>query len=620
MRKPVTEYEMNILNHLRKNFTIDNDSYNTLINELSKEEKSIELLLIEKEILDESGIQKIVFSNVKSKKIEDVLLKTGRINRTDLFKLLQLHGVMPTDIGKALMNSGAINSKDVARATAELIGCEFVDFSKFEPPVELLQKYSIGLMQKYNFLIIRESDDELHVAYHDVNDIKFVEFLEKTLGKKVVLVLGAKDDIDRTIDLFLETGIEEEIVFHELREFLRTDASDEDVARRSPIVKLVDNILVKAIRKKASDIHFEVYEDIIKIKFRIDGVLFEVLQLNERYKDILLTRLKIISELDIAEKRKPQDGRFRHEIDGRNVDFRVSILPSIYGETAVLRILDKSAQGLELERLGFDAADLKKFRKSINRPYGMVLVSGPTGSGKTTTLYSALREVNRPEDKIITVEDPVEYELPDIIQVNVNERKGLTFASGLRSIVRQDPDIVMVGEIRDKETALIAVNAALTGHLVFSTIHANNTVDTISRLQHMGVETFQFVSSVNMIVAQRLVRVICKNCKTQDSDSFYRYRDLMDDAEKYENEIFYIGKGCRFCHNTGYSGRIGIYEILMTTSKLKTMMLSGKSPLEMKKQAQSEGMISLRNAAWTKGIQGITSIPEINRTTFEESF
>jgi type IV pilus assembly protein PilB len=393
---------------------------------------------------------------------------------------------------------------------------------------------------------------------------------------------------------------------------------EESLKNAGPVVKMIDALLLKAILKKASDVHFEAYEDVMKIKYRIDGVLFEVLKINSEFSNMITSRIKIISNLDIAEKRKPQDGRFTLSFENREVDFRVSILPSIHGETVVLRILDKTAVGLDVRKLGFEDYDLKKFLKNIKKPYGMILVAGPTGSGKTTTLYSAINEINKPEDKLITIEDPVEFQFDDIVQVAVNEKQGLSFASGLRSVVRQDPDKIMIGEIRDIETAEIAVNAALTGHLVLSSIHANNVFDCISRLVNMGVDIYQVVSSFNLIVSQRLVRKICEKCKIEDIESKKKLKELVDDWQEHEDKVFYKGRGCRFCHKTGYRGRVAIYEVLPMSSRVKEMLLVNSNSVEVRRAAVEEGMHSLRGASWIKVCQGVTTIDEMNRVTFED--
>jgi type II secretory ATPase GspE/PulE/Tfp pilus assembly ATPase PilB-like protein len=390
----------------------------------------------------------------------------------------------------------------------------------------------------------------------------------------------------------------------------------------SPIVRLVDSLVLGAIDRRASDIHIETKDREVLAKYRIDGVLYPALEpLDKRHHDTIISRLKVMSELDIAEKRVPQDGRFRLRVKGRTIDFRVSIMPSIHGEDAVIRILDKEQlhaafRSLRLDVLGFSEADLRKLRKYITEPYGMVLVTGPTGSGKTTTLYAALSEIASPEDKIITIEDPVEYQIPGIVQVPVNEKKGLTFARGLRSILRHDPDKIMVGEVRDPETAQIAVQSALTGHLVFTTVHANNVFDVIGRFIHMGVEPYNFVSSLNCVMAQRLVRVLCASCKrkAQPADALLRESGL--DPDLYHDQAFYETVGCEECGGTGYHGRTAVAELLDMSDRIRQMIMERRPAGEMKQAAREEGMTFLRDSALEKVFAGVTTLREINKVTF----
>ncbi|MBI3039907.1 type II/IV secretion system protein, partial [bacterium] len=439
--------------------------------------------------------------------------------------------------------------------------------------------------------------------------------------------------IQRLISLMVETSLDSKVVFSDLEGIAPLEVVQDQESETlsaapgsvpseiedAPVVHLVDSIILKAVRKRASDIHFEVYESQLKVKYRIDGVLFEVLSnVEPRARNAMISRIKIMSQLDIAEKRVPQDGRFKLKIDERFIDFRVSILPSIFGETAVLRILDKSALGLDIVKIGLEGNDLVIFQRNIKKPYGMILVAGPTGSGKTTTLYSAIKFVHTPSDKFITIEDPVEYQLPDIVQIAVNDKKGLNFSSGLRSIVRQDPNKIMVGEIRDPETASIAINAALTGHLVLSSIHANNVMDAISRLINMRIDPYEFVSSFNIIMSQRLIRRICNSCKIDDNTITEEAKRLSQDFEDYSQIHFLRGAGCRYCHQTGYQGRTGIFEVLDLTPKIKQMVLSKQSPLMIRRTAIEQGMVPLRKAAWGKVERGETTFEEMNRVTFEE--
>jgi type II secretory ATPase GspE/PulE/Tfp pilus assembly ATPase PilB-like protein len=400
------------------------------------------------------------------------------------------------------------------------------------------------------------------------------------------------------------------------------DASLRTLPSDSPVVRLVDSLILGAIDRRASDVHIETKDREVLAKYRIDGVLYPALEpLDKRHHETIISRIKVMSELDIAEKRVPQDGRFRLRVKGRTIDFRVSIMPSIHGEDAVIRILDKESlnaafRNLRLDVLGFGEADLRKFRKYITEPYGMVVVTGPTGSGKTTTLYAALSEIATPEDKIITIEDPVEYQIGLITQVPVNEKKGLTFARGLRSILRHDPDKIMVGEVRDPETAQIAVQSALTGHLVFTTVHANNVFDVIGRFIAMGVEPYNFVSALNCVMAQRLVRVLCARCKRVTPPPPTLLRESGLDPDVYHDQVFYDAPGCDECGGTGFLGRTAVDELLDMTDRIRQMILERRPTGEIKQAAREEGMTFLRDSALEKVFAGITTLREINKVTF----
>jgi type IV pilus assembly protein PilB len=392
----------------------------------------------------------------------------------------------------------------------------------------------------------------------------------------------------------------------------------------SPVIKLVDSTIFTAIQRRASDIHIETQDDAVHVKYRIDGVLQAAMRpIAKQFHSPIISRIKVMAELDIAEKRVPQDGRFKLRMSGKTIDFRVSIMPSVHGEDAVIRILDKESLSeqfteLRLDILGFPEAELKRFRKYIAEPYGMVLVTGPTGSGKTTTLYAALSEIKSSEDKIVTIEDPVEYQLVGITQIPINEKKGLTFARGLRSILRHDPDKIMVGEIRDNETAQIAINSALTGHLVFTTVHANNVLDVLGRFLNMGVEAYQFVSALNCVLAQRLVRVICTHCKRPAKVSRALLEESGLDPVLEHSHRFYEGVGCIECNGTGYKGRQAICELLDLSDRIREMILEKRPTSEIKKAAREEGMRFLRESAVERVFEGITTLREINKVTFVE--
>jgi type IV pilus assembly protein PilB len=393
----------------------------------------------------------------------------------------------------------------------------------------------------------------------------------------------------------------------------------------SPIIRLVDTMIFTALQRRASDIHIETADDSVAIKYRIDGVLQQAMPpIAKDHHSTIISRIKVMSELDIAERRVPQDGRFRVKYNGRLIDFRVSIMPTVHGENAVLRVLDKESmsekfRNLNLDVVGFQEDDLRRFRRYIAEPYGMVLVTGPTGSGKTTSLYAALNEIKSDEDKIITIEDPVEYQIRGITQIPVNEKKGLTFARGLRSILRHDPDKILVGEIRDTETAQIAINSALTGHLVFTTVHANNVVDVLGRFLNMGVEPYNFVSALNCILAQRLVRLICDSCKKPVVHSREVLEDSGLDYAEWSKITFYEGEGCIECGGTGYKGRTAIHELLDLTDRIREMILEKKPTSEVRRAAQQDGMRFLRECALLKVRAGITTLKEINKVTFIET-
>src|SRR6266498_4855886 len=499
---------------------------------------------------------------------------------------------------------------------------------------EILNELPIELMLRYQFVPLRRDGKRLHVAIADPTDLQRLDELSSALQTRIVpyvttaeaieLILRRGDATQRVlreaasdfrISLIKETENGEEVLD------LDRLATDADM---SPIVKLVDTIIFNALESRASDIHIETGDSAVSVKFRIDGALYEKVDpIDLVYHNRLISRIKIMSELDIAERRVPQDGRFRVRYKGRNVDFRISIMPTGYGEDAVIRILDKEQineefRNLRLDVIGFSEEDLTKFRQYIAEPYGMVLVTGPTGSGKTTTLYAALNEIRNTEDKIVTIEDPIEYQLKGITQIPINEKKGLTFARGLRSILRHDPDKIMVGEIRDSETAQIAINSALTGHLVFTTVHANNVLDVLGRFLNMGVEAYQFVSALNCVLAQRLVRNICHHCKRPVKVSRALLEESGLDLQLEQTHIFYEGIGCIECGGTGYKGRTAICELLDLSDHIREMILAKRNTSEIKKAAREEGMRFLRESAVERVMEGTTTLREINKVTFVE--
>ncbi|HQZ96640.1 MAG TPA: GspE/PulE family protein [Pyrinomonadaceae bacterium] len=506
-----------------------------------------------------------------------------------------------------------------------------------ESPVDVdeLAKLPVELMLRNQFVPLRRDGNNMHVAMADPTNLERLDELENVLNVRIVPHVATAG----AIDVVLRKGDSTQRVLQEAASGFKmsllkeTENGDEvlDLDRlasdteMSPIIKLVDTILYNAMESRSSDIHIEAGDRDVRVKFRIDGALYQKVDpIDISFHQTLISRIKVMSELDIAERRIPQDGRFRVRYKGRTVDFRVSILPSAYGENCVIRILDKEQiseefKNLSLDVVGFDPDDIARFRLYIKEPYGMVLVTGPTGSGKTTTLYGALNEIRAEEDKIITIEDPVEYQLQGIMQIPVNEKKGLTFARGLRSILRHDPDKVMVGEIRDEETAQIAIQSALTGHLVFTTVHANNVIDVIGRFINMGVEPYNFVSALNCVLAQRLVRMLCPVCKkAYDPTDEELSESGMHRNKLPAGQVFYRAVGCDACNHTGYRGRTAIHELLDMSDPIREMIIERRPGSEIRRQAEKEGLKSLRESAVKKVYLGLTTLHEINRVTFVE--
>ena len=521
---------------------------------------------------------------------------------------------------------------DRARKLAERYRLEFIDMDDFRIDQELFRSIPADLMLRYGFVPYRREGKALVIVVSDPTDLPMIDELSVILGMPVKRTVGAPS----AIQSILKKSESSQRVLEEATEgfqlqVLKDDESAEEsltverlTSDISPIIKLVDSTIYTAIQRRASDIHIETGDDAVHVKYRIDGVLQPAMRpIAKQFHSSIISRIKVMAELDIAEKRVPQDGRFKVRMPGKTIDFRVSVMPSVHGEDAVIRILDKESISeqfteLKLDILGFPGDELKRFRKYIREPYGMVLVTGPTGSGKTTTLYAALSEIRSVEDKIITIEDPVEYQLAGITQIPINEKKGLTFARGLRSILRHDPDKIMVGEIRDPETAQIAIQSALTGHLVFTTVHANNVVDVLGRFLNMGVEPYQFVSALNCVMAQRLVRLICSHCKRQVSVERRALEESGMDPGLAETARFYEGAGCIECGGTGFKGRTAICELLDLSDHIREMILERRPTSEVKKVAHEEGMRFLRESAVEKVLLGQSTLREINKVTFVE--
>ncbi|TEU05831.1 MAG: type II/IV secretion system protein [Candidatus Aminicenantes bacterium] len=526
-----------------------------------------------------------------------------------------------------------ISEEEKTKQLAKRYNVPYIDLSSSPIDRELVQSFPADFLHRSNFIPFEKNENTVKIAIADPSDIATIDAIESHLGMEVEVYATIKRAIhealrksetaqqvlrDATEGFIMqvvekESGEEEEIISVET-------LADKD----GSIIKLVNSVIFTAVQKRASDIHLESREEGMIVKYRVDGVLSEAMEpVDKKFQSSIISRIKVMSDLDIAERRVPQDGRFRLKIKDKTIDFRISIMPSIYGENAVIRILDKemiteAISELRLDLLGFSDEVLENFNRYITQPYGMVLVTGPTGSGKTTTLYAALTEILSIEDKIITIEDPVEYQIEGITQIPVNEKKGLTFARGLRSILRHDPDKIMVGEIRDPETAQIAIQSALTGHLVFTTVHANNVFDVVGRFLHMKVDPYSFISALNCILAQRLVRVLCSKCKAPVK---YNSKKLVESGlnpQKYRGRVFYEARGCSECYDTGYKGRTAIAELLQLSDEIREMILARKPLSEVKKRAKDEKMVFLREVGMDKVLEGITSLKELNKVTFVE--
>jgi type II secretory ATPase GspE/PulE/Tfp pilus assembly ATPase PilB-like protein len=517
-----------------------------------------------------------------------------------------------------------------ARRVADRLGLELVDLRQFRVNTELFRRIPFDVMLRYGFLPQEQLDGRLAVVMADPGDVQKLDEIELLLGQPVEVRVGLPGQIAE----ILQKSESSQRVLDEATEDFRLQLVQEDeegeevlsidriTADTSPIIKLVDSTIFNAIQRRASDIHIEALDTEVMIKYRIDGALYHAMEpIDKRHHQTIISRIKVMAELDIAEKRVPQDGRFKLRVRDRTIDFRVSVMPSVHGEDCVIRILDKESmsrefKSLRLDILGIDDEMVGRLRKFIHEPYGMVLVTGPTGSGKTTTLYACLAEIQSAEDKILTIEDPVEYQLRGIVQIPVNEKKGLTFARGLRSILRHDPDKIMVGEIRDEETAQIAIQSALTGHLVFTTVHANNVFDVLGRFLNMKVDLYNFVSALNCVLAQRLVRRICGHCKVAVRASRQLLVESGLDSAVYGDFTFHEGTGCIECNGTGFYGRTAVSELLDLSDHIRELIIERRPASEIKRAAMEEGMVFLRESALQKAMQGVTTLREINKVTF----
>jgi len=565
-------------------------------------------------------------------KLGEMLVQAKIITPEQLKEALEIQRREGGRLGQHLMKLGYVTEEQITQILSRQYGVPSVNLSKLEIDPEITNLVPVDVCQKYMVMPIRRVGATLTIAMVDPTNVFALDDIKFMTGLNVEPVVATEEGIKKAIEKYYGASWDEKLktVLGDMEgtaEEIEVKAEEEEIdiaeleksSEDAPVVRLVNLILSEAVQRGASDIHIEPYEKDYRIRFRIDGVLYEVMSPPLKLKDAVASRIKILSQLDISEKRLPQDGRIKVKMKTKtgtkDLDIRVSVLPTLFGEKIVMRLLDKDQLRLDMTQLGFEPSSLEKFLKAISKPYGMVLVTGPTGSGKTNTLYSALSRLNTPEVNIMTAEDPVEFNLHGINQVQMHERIGLNFATALRSFLRQDPNIIMVGEIRDFETAEIAIKAALTGHLVLSTLHTNDAPSSVSRLLNMGIEPFLVSTSLLLVVAQRLVRRICPQCKQPITYPPEALIDVGFSPDEIPNLRLYKGAGCPNCNNTGYRGRIGVFEVMEVSDSIREMILEGASTLELKHQAREEGMITLRESGLIKVRQGITTIEEVLRET-----
>ncbi len=557
------------------------------------------------------------------------LLKANVITREQAQMLLEERKTSNLSLVKLIPKMGIASEDDVIRTVGDVYRIPVVDPTTEDVDPQVFKYIPVEIARKYKIFPLRRRGRTLVVAMSDPTDYTIVDNLKFITGYEIEPVLSTETSIMRAIDQYygaedklkeiLESLKEAEGNLEVMEEEETSPETATALVEEAPVVKLVNGIIIEAVKRRASDIHIEPYERFVRVRFRIDGVLHEVMPIPPRYRDAVVSRIKIMSRLDIAERRLPQDGHIKMKLqDGRVIDLRVSTLPTLFGEKVVMRILDKSNLKFDLAKLGMEQQALKLFLEAIQRPYGIILVTGPTGSGKTTTLYSAISRLNKPEVNIMTAEDPVEYDFPGVNQVQIREDIGLTFAVALRAFLRQDPDIILVGEIRDQETAEIAIRAALTGHLVLSTLHTNDAPSTVSRLIDMGIPPYLVAASLNLIVAQRLVKRICPKCKTPYHPTKEDLLKLNLSEEEVKGVTLYYGKGCGACNNTGYSGREGLYEVMKITPEIRELILKNAPTHVLKEKAIEQGMVTLREAGIKKLFAGKTTIQEVLRATVED--
>lgn len=566
-----------------------------------------------------------------SDRIGEMLLAAKLITEDQLKKALEVQQKERGNLGSNLIKLGYINEEKLTSFLSKQYGIPAINLLDYEIDPSVIKLIPSEVVRKYQVIPVMKTGAIVTIAMADPSNVFAVDDIRFMIGYNVETVIATEsalkiainkyynqtDAVQTVIDSFNKDVFKISVEEEEEEEQVDIGELRKDI-EKAPVVKLVNFILTDAISKGASDVHIEAYEKIFRVRYRIDGILYEIMQLPMRHRAALISRLKIMAELDIAERRLPQDGRIKLKIKGRDIDLRVSILPTMFGQKIVTRILDKGSFMLDITKLGFESKALKDFQEAISAPYGMILVTGPTGSGKTTTLYTALNSLNSVGVNIITAEDPIEYNFMGINQVQMKEEIGLNFATALRSFLRQDPDIIMVGEIRDYETAEIAVKAALTGHLVLSTLHTNDAPSTINRLLNMGIEPFLVASSTLLIMAQRLVRKICQNCKEEEKIPSQTLTDIGFSKDEAETIRCYRGRGCEVCNNTGYKGRTAIYEVMPMRDEIKKTILEGASAIEIKRMAVKFGMKTLRMSGLTKIKEGVSSMEEVVRVTLAE--
>jgi len=555
----------------------------------------------------------------------ECLVERGKVGQEDLQRFYPLQRNWG-QLKRKLIETQMIPEQELCELMSELLGIPFVRFDQFPKEPLFLNEISVQFMKEHRFLPVQKEGEELTVILHDPLDFYTLDAIQVATGLRVRPLIGVESEIAEALEQLYGAGTTMEKIIEDIDNIPEYRPEDEedvdhlrDMASEAPVIRLVNLIITKAIDLKASDIHFEPYENHFRIRYRIDGVLHDVEAPPKRLQSAIVSRVKIMAKLNIAERRLPQDGRIMVKVKGKEIDFRVSTVPTIHGESVVLRILDKTSIVLDIERLGFPPDTLAEFNQAIQRPHGIILVTGPTGSGKTTTLYCALEKINSPDKKIVTVEDPVEYQLRGVNQIQVKPAIGLSFANSLRSIVRQDPDVILIGEIRDAETADIAIHAALTGHLVFSTLHTNDAASAITRLIDMGIEDYLLSSTLIGILAQRLVRVTCPHCRVPyvPEESFLKEMGVEREALSGMNVV--ATKGCIECNFTGYRGRTGIFEYLKVTDEIKALILERKDSQVIKDVARKGGMRTLREDGWLRVKEGVTTIQELLRVTQEEA-